>query len=153
MHPLTDTKSHYMTFVPLNGIRIWMVDFLHENGICSSSGMMFRMLNCLVIFKEMDCNNEIEKTFGSKTSNRGHNEWSILIYSLLLCICPQTGNSSMVISQRRKFFFKYIWEFLVGLFCLVRFYEEIFAHFFLLLLFLIIEVLSLILTPNLFQSN
>lgn len=152
MHPLTGTKSHYITFVPLNGIRIWMVGFLHENWICSSCAMMFRMLNCLVIVKEMDYNNEIEKIFGRKTSSRGHNEWSVLIYSLLLCICPQTGNSSLVIFQRRKFFFKYIWEFLVGLFCHVSFYEEIFVCL-LLLLFLIIEILSLILTPNLFQSN
>lgn len=40
----------------------------------------------------MSKDNEIEKTYGSKTSNRGHNEWSILIYSLLLCVCPKTGN-------------------------------------------------------------
>lgn len=40
----------------------------------------------------MSKNNEIEKTYGSKTSNRGHNEWSILICSLLLCIGPKTGN-------------------------------------------------------------
>lgn len=54
-----------------------MVDFLHENGGCSSCRMMFRMLNCLVIFKEVDCNNEIEKTI-----NRAKQETEVTMNGL-----------------------------------------------------------------------